>query len=124
MKRGVLVAALVAAAFPAVARASCIPMTSAEQRERADVIFEGIALDNPTSTGVQRFRVTRYLKGTGPNVLRVATGEIRRPGGGGIVTSVSLHVLRGQKWRIFGRGSSARVLRTSVCDGSKRLPRR
>jgi len=123
MTRLLLVAAVVAAAFPAVASASCILMTAAEQRERADVIFEGIALDNPTTTGVQRFRVTRYLKGKGTNVLRVATGETRGAGGGGTVTSVSLHVLRGQKWRIFGRGSSARVLRTSVCDGSKRLPR-
>jgi hypothetical protein len=124
MRRVLLVAAVVAAPFPAVARASCIPMTPAEQRERADVIFEGVALESATSTGVQRFRVTRYLKGTGPKVLRVATGEIRHAGGGGIVTSVSLHVLRGQKWRIFGRGSPSRVLRTSVCDGSKLLPRR
>jgi len=123
MTRLLLIAAVVAAAFPAVASASCIRMTAAEQRGRADVIFEGIALDNPTSTGVQRFRVTRYLKGKGTKVLRVATGETLDAGGGGTVTSVSLHVVRGQKWRIFGRGSSARLLRTSVCDGSKRLPR-
>jgi hypothetical protein len=116
----VLIVAL-GAAFPAVAAASCIPMTPAQQRARADVIFEGVAREGPTATGVQRFRVTRYLKGTGPRVLRVATGEVRRADGSGTITSVSIHVERGERWRIFARGSVRRVLRTNVCDGSRRI---
>ena len=116
-----VLAAAVAAALPAPAIASCLLTTPAQQRARASVIFDGVALDSPTPTGVQRFRVARYLKGAGPAIVRVSTGEIRDPSGGGVVTSVSLHVLRGQRWRIFARGSARGVLRTSVCDGSKRL---
>ena len=120
----ILLAALLSAAIvPGLARASCIAMTPAQQRARADVIFEGRALESATTTGVQRFRVTRYLKGSGPQIVRVATGEVRHAGGGGVVTSVSLHVLRGERWRIFAQGSARRVLHTSVCDGSKRIAR-
>ena len=123
-KRILLAAVIAAGIVPGLARASCIAMTPAQQRARADVIFEGRALESATTTGVQRFRVTRYLKGSGPQIVRVATGEVRYSGGGGMVTSVSLHVLRGERWRIYARGSARRVLRTSVCDGSKRIARR
>jgi hypothetical protein len=102
------------------AEASCIAMSPAEQRARADVIFDGVALEGPTATGVQRFRVTRYLKGRGPRDVRVNTGNIRRADGSGSVTSVSVVAARGQRWRIFARGSPRKVLRTSVCDGSRR----
>src|SRR5215208_7007294 len=121
--RAALLFATVALALPAVAGASCILATPAQQRAQAKVIFEGIALDSPTTTGIQRFRVTRYVKGSGPKQVRVSTGEVRHAGGGGVVTSVSIHVVRGEKWRIFSRGSALRVMRTSVCDGSKRLAR-
>ena len=124
MKRALIVILVVAAAHPGVAAGSCIPLTPARQRARADVIFEGVALEGPTATGVQRFRVRRYLKGVGPRILRVATGEVRHADGSETVTSVSIHVERGERWRIFARGSVRRVLRTSVCDGSKRLARR
>jgi hypothetical protein len=124
MKRVLILTLALGAAFPAVAAASCIAMTPAEQRARANVIFEGVALEGPTATGVQRFRVRRYLKGAGPKVLRVATGEVRRADGSGTVTSVSIHVERGERWRIFARGSVRRVLHTNVCDGSKRIRRR
>jgi hypothetical protein len=69
---------------------------------------------------IQRFRVVRYLKGCGPRVVRISTGNIRRADGSGSVTSVSVIAARGQRWRIFARGSPRRVLRTSVCDGSRR----
>ena len=118
-----LIAVTVFAALPAIAAASCIQMTPAEQRARADVIFIGTALEGRTGTGVQRFRVSRYLKATGPRIVRVATGEKRFAGGGGVVTSVSIHVERGERWKILAQGSARRVLRTSVCDGSRRLAR-
>lgn len=106
--------------FAVAAQASCIPMSPAEERARADVIFDGVVLDGPTATGVQRFRVSRYLKGRGPRIVRVATGNIRRTDGSGSVTSVSIIAARGQRWRIFARGSPWKVLRTTVCDGSGR----
>ena len=111
---------LVAVAFSATAYASCVTMTPAEQRARAQVIFDGVALEGPTATGIQRFRVTRYLKGRGPNVVRVDTGNIRRADGTGSVTSVSIMVKRGERWRIFARGTARKVLRTTVCDGSRK----
>ena len=111
-----MTAALVLAA---TARASCVVVTSAEQRARADVIFDGVALEGPTPTGVQRFRVTRYLKGQGPRIVRVNTGTIRRADGTGSTTSVSLFVKRGERWRIFARGSARKVLQTNLCDGSR-----
>jgi hypothetical protein len=101
------------------ARASCIAMSAAEQRAQAAVIFDGVALEGPTATGVQRFRVTRFLKGSGPGVVRVQTGTIRRADGSGTTTSISLFVKRGQRWRIFARGSARKVLQTNQCAGSR-----
>jgi hypothetical protein len=112
-------AALAAATLgPAFARASCVPTTPAEHRARAQVIFDGVALEGPTPTGTQRFRVVRYLKGRGATVVRVETGTIRRADGSGTLTSVSVVALRGERWRIFARATSGSVLRTSLCDGS------
>jgi hypothetical protein len=106
--------------FASAAQASCLFMTAAEQRARAQVILDGVALEGPTATGVQRFRVTRFLKGAGPRVVRVQTGTIRRADGTGSTTSVSLFVRRGERWRIFARGSASRILKTTLCDGSRR----
>ena len=118
-----LVVAVVVGMLAAAAVASCATTSPALQRARADVIFNGIALEGPTATGVQRFRVTRYLKGRGPRIVRVSTGNVRRPDGSGSITSVSVVVARGARWRIFARGSARKVLRTSVCDGWRRLAR-
>jgi hypothetical protein len=112
---------MVSGVLASSAQASCIPTTAAQQRARADVIFNGVALNGPTATGVQRFRVTRYLKGSGPRIVRVNTGTIRRPDGSGSTTSVSLFVRRSERWRIFARGSARRVLQTNQCDGSRKL---
>lgn len=111
--------ALAAAVAAPAAFASCLPTTVAEQRARADVIFDGTALEGPTATGIQRFRAVRYLKRSGPRVVRVSTGNVKRAGGGSI-TSISIVVRRGERWRIFAQGSALRVLRTSVCAGSRR----
>jgi hypothetical protein len=102
------------------AQASCLPMTAAQQRARANVIFDGVALQGPTATGIQRFRVTRYLKGRGPQFVRVNTGNIKRADGTGAVTSVSIIVKQGERWRIFAQGKPPQVLRTTVCDGSRK----
>lgn len=119
----VFAAAVTAALLASVASASCIPSTPTQQRARASVIFDGVALEGPTRTGIQRFRVTGYLKGGGPRIVRVNTGYVRRADGTGTITSVSLFVKRNERWRIFGGGSAMKVLRSNVCDGSRKLPR-
>ncbi len=116
-----LITVLAAAALTGTAAASCILTTSKQQRAHAAVIFDGVALENPTSSGVQRFRVTHYLKGNGPRVVRVNTGFVKRPDGTGSITSVSLMVHRGERWRINSRDSAGRILRTTACDGSRKL---
>lgn len=109
-----------ASLFASPGRASCITTTAGEQRARADVIFDGVALEGPTATGVQRFRVMRYRKGRGPAIVRVNTGTIRRADGSGSTSSVSLVVKRGERWRIFARGPVRKILQTNLCDGSRR----
>jgi len=117
-----LTASVIAVAvLAAAAQASCVPTTAAQQRARANVIFDGIALEGPTATGVQRFRVSRYIKGSGPHVVRVSTGQTKRADSISTITSVSLDVSRGERWRIFARGSARNVLRSSACDGSRKL---
>ena len=103
------------------AAASCMPLSAAQKRAAAHVIFDGVALDGPTATGIQRFRVLRWSKGSGPRIVRVQTGHVVRPDGTGMTTSVSLVVKRNEKWRIFARGSARKVLRSNACDGSRRL---
>ena len=120
-RAGALGAVTIALIGAAPAQASCIFQTPAEQRARADVIFDGIALDRPTASGVQRFKVTLYRKGRGPTIVRVQTGNRRSADGSGSTTSVSIVVRKGQRWRVFVRGSAQRTLQTSVCDGSRRL---
>lgn len=120
----VAVAATAALVTAAAAQASCIYSTPAELRARADLIFDGLALEGPTATGVQRFRVTRYRKGRGPTIVRVQTGTIRRADGSGTTTSIALYVRKGERWRIFARGSAKRVLQSNYCDGSQRLRHR
>jgi hypothetical protein len=112
-----VIAALVGVA---TAQASCIFQTPAEQRARADVVFDGVALDRPNATGVQRFKVTRYLKNRGPTIVRVQTGHKVFPDGSGSTSSVSIVVRKGERWRIFAQGSPRKILRTSICDGSRR----
>jgi hypothetical protein len=117
----ILAAAVSSLVLVASAAASCVPMTAAQQRARADVIFDGIALDGPTLSGLERFRVIRYRKGTGPRIVRLRTGRKRYPDGGGVVTSVSIDARRGEMWRIFARRLRHGVFETTVCDGSRRL---
>ena len=112
---------VVAVTIVSSASASCIFLTAAQKRAQADVIFNGVALEGPTATGVQRFRVLRYLKSRGPEVVRVNTGYVKRADGTGSITSVSLIVKKGQRWRIFATGSARKVLQTNICVGSRRL---
>ena len=115
--------ALLAFALPATAYASCIgPLTAKEYAQRADVIFVGTALEGPTSTGIQRFQVERYLKGTGSETAAVSTGVEARSDGTGMTTSVSVDVSEGERWKIYARSRpGSEVLETNLCDGSVKL---
>jgi len=103
------------------AHAACSGLTVKERWARAEVVIDARALESATPTGVQRFRVIRYLKGHGPAIVRVNTGVVVQADGSGSAGGESLFVRRGQRWRIFAQGSPRRTLRSSVCDGSRRL---
>ena len=84
-------------------------------------MFDGVALTGPTSTGIERFRVIRYRKGKGPEIVLVRTGRKLFADGSGMTTSVSINAARGQKWRIYARRIRRGLFETNVCDGSRRL---
>ena len=111
-------AVAIGVAWAGAAQASCLPSTPEQQRQRADVIFLGAAIEGPMPTGVQRFRVARYEKGSGPREVSVATGVIRRADGSGSTTSVSIEAVPGQTWRVFARRAAKGVLETNQCDGT------
>lgn len=121
----VLVSVL-ALALPGTSYASCIgPLTAKQFEQRADVIFIGVALEGATSTGIQRFRVERYLKATGPETAAVSTGVEARSDGTGSTTSVSVDVSAGERWQIYARNRpGSDVLETNLCDGSSKLASR
>jgi hypothetical protein len=113
-------AAALLALAAADARAACVAESASEHWRLAAIIVDARALEGPTGTGVQRFRVLRYLKGGGPAVIRVATGVARNRDGSGWTSSEGLFVRRGERWRIFSNSSARGIVRTSVCDGSWR----
>ena len=126
-RRLTFLAAAVAAAVVADAGAAraastaCAPSSSAAQRARADVIFVAVAVEGPTETGIQRFRVQRYVKGSGPALIRVETGTIRHHGGEVAIPGVSIRAEKGERWRIIGRFTRSRVVHSTLCAGSRRL---
>lgn len=123
----VLVAASVAAeaasfAEPANASsAACLRQSPAQHRAQAKLIFDGIALDGVTSTGLQRFRVIHYRKGTGPTIMRVTTGWRRTVDGSLTVMSEGITPRKGERWRIFVTRMVKGVADTSLCSGSHPL---
>ena len=125
-----LVTVLSLAAVP-TARADCGVDGDTTEREaerlsftRSDVVLQGVALRGPNASGAllspARFRVTHYLKGSGPTIVRVQTATVRQ-GPNLEVTEDLIDPRPGETWRIYAQGSSRRVLRTSICDYSKRL---
>ena len=112
-----LLASLASALLAPATPTSCIATTAAQKRAAAHVIFDGVAPSSATRTGIQRFRVTRYLKGRGATNVRVRTGNSTR-----VTTSISIDPRRGQRWRIFARRTSTPgLLRTDACMGSRKL---
>jgi hypothetical protein len=95
------------------ARAACRALTEADALAGADLIFEGVSqpgdlrADGTLATPA-RFSVLQYLKGDGPRVVSVTDA----PG------VDAMHLLSGEGWVIYGRGSSGGAIATSPCFGS------
>jgi hypothetical protein len=69
-----------------------------------------------------RVRVTHYLKGNGPKIVKVATAEVHS----GDVTAVSEDEIQpraGQHWKIY-TSATRMPYDTSICDGSKLIKAR
>jgi hypothetical protein len=114
-------AGIVGLAASEAAHASCLPMTAEQQQQRATVVFEGVALEGATASGRRRFRVDRYVKGGGGDVITVATGVRRHPDGTGVTTSVSVEAAKGERWLVFAAPDESGGLTTSVCEGSRKI---
>lgn len=129
MARAVAVLALVTAVVcvgAGPARASCVAVSDGEQRARAGVIFEGVALRGQTANGAllspAYFEVARYLKGSGPEIVKVTTG-LTASGALVRASSTGITVRPGERWRIYGQRFPEAMVKTSVCAGSERLDR-
>lgn len=102
-----------------VAHGACLSSTAEAREQRSDIVFEGVAIDGPYSPAT--FRVSRYLKGGGPELVRIKTGEINLPNGEGVGTSDMPTPSPGETWLIYTQGVVDGVLQTRPCDGSRRL---
>jgi hypothetical protein len=116
------VATLAVLVFTPAAYSSCMETTPAKQSDIAEVVFEGIALGGPAVDGVlvspARFRVTRYLKGGGPDTRLVETALRRSASGSVGHLSVGILPGEGEHLRIFGGDTRAGVVSTGICSGS------
>lgn len=124
MRRLLAVSLAVSAIAGGAARpadASCVYISPEQQFATADVIFDGVALEGATATGIQRFRVLAYIKSSGPDVARIRTGTRLLPGGLMSTTSVAVDAQAGDTWRIYAMRRADGTLATSVCHGSRRL---
>lgn len=107
--------------------ASCAGLSERQQFKAARLVFDATMLPGPTVHEGRRrvlsspahVRVSRYLKGHGPPVVRVQTG-LMRAGSGVTVGGEGIEPTAGQRWRIYAQGSQP--LATSVCLGSRPLP--
>lgn len=105
---------------------SCAALTPSQQFASAPIVLRGTMLPGPTvSTNGQlvllspaRMRVSRYLKGHGPSIVKVQTA-IARTATGYSTGEDGIQPIAGQHWLIFSTGSR-QPLDTSICDGSRR----
>lgn len=120
----------------ALADGGCTPSLVKDLRSRSQVVFEGIALGSQgvqldtSSTEAHRFRVTRYLKGSGPEEVRIVGGPLGLAEGGDWYVPAA-----GEKWRVYATLGFAHgttdpvgagrlpegVLASTPCHGSHRI---
>lgn len=100
---------------PSAALAACVPPRGPHSySEAADLVVDAVALDGPQSPA--RFEVRRYEKGVGPTVVLVQTGV---QGVLSVGEGIAPHA--GERYRIFGTRTSAGVIETGVCAGTRRI---
>lgn len=105
--------------------ASCAGLTSAQQFAAARLVLVGVMLPGPTTRlggrrvlgSPARMRVTRYLKGHGPKIVRVDTGVTIEPNG---ITGNEdgIEPRAGERWKIYTT-SRRPPFATSICAGSR-----
>jgi hypothetical protein len=107
------------------AAGSCAAMSASAHLASARAVFIGTAQDGPAAEAGSagevllspaRFRVTRYLKGSGPRVVTVQTALTTR-GGSMVANEDGIQPRAGQRWRIYTT-SLHMPYQTSICDGS------
>ncbi len=107
--------------------ASCVGLTARQEFKAARLVFDGTMLSGPTVmashrqvlSSPARLRVTKYLKGRGPRIIRVATA-VTSTTRGVTVNSEGILPIVGQRWRIY-TGRWRQPLPTSDCNGSRAL---
>jgi hypothetical protein len=119
------VAAVPAREATAVA-ASCAGLSPAQQFAAARRVFVGVMLSGPTAQrGVlgspARMRVERYLKGRGPEIVRVETAVTIESDAIGIAED-GIDPRTGERWKIYTQ-SPRQPFATSICSGSTRVVR-
>jgi hypothetical protein len=119
----VQVAATPARETTAVA-ASCAGLSPAQQFATARRVFVGVMLPGPTArAGVlsspARMRVERYLKGHGPQIVRVDTALTIESDSTGLAED-GIEPRAGERWKIYTR-SLRQPFATSICLGSTRV---
>lgn len=108
---------------------SCARLSTSRYAALARVVFTGTILagqtvdlgEHPVLISPARVRVTRYLKGSGPDVVSVVTG-VTRSGNVAAVSEDGIEPVPGQHWKIYTR-SQRMPYQTSMCEGSAPVSR-
>lgn len=108
--------------------ASCAAVSPAQQFAAARLVFIGVALPGPTAhyskrpvlASPARMRVERYLKGDGPQIVRVDTAVTIEGSDSIAVGEDGIDPSAGERWKIY-TGSRRQPFATSICGGSKRV---
>lgn len=104
--------------------ASCAAVTPAQQLEQARVVVTGEMLQGAVArlghrdvlVSPARMRVRRYLKGSGPRIVRVQTGVA----GLGSFGEDGIEPAAGERWTIY-TSSRRQPYETGICEGSHRI---
>lgn len=120
------------AAAPAretVSAASCAGLSGAQQFAAARLVFVGVMLPGPITAGEGHrvllspatMRVERYLKGHGPQTVRIVTAVSARSDSTSITLAEDgIEPRPGERWKIF-TASRRQPFDTSICGGSARV---
>ncbi len=103
---------------------ACAKVSDEQNFDEAGLVFRATAMDGDMRGGTllspARFRVSEYLKGTGPDEVLVATAVLADA-----ESSEGIRPAPGEVWEIYADVSdsdlSDGVVATSVCSGSRKL---